>query len=411
MMDDGDEAGEPPNNRQRIYPPPPDAFQPPQTFNVSTQNTASLIPRYSSVAIQNTLFPQNNNVRIMPMADVDAARGPRFRKAAVFMIVMVKMAIKDNNNKKPIYAHQRGAANNAHGTPVSYDTAIYVKDALSTTTTMSVIFTGAGNNPYFWSNDYGARHQLCTPGSFFVLQGPEIIGHMGAETDGRYQPIIISSAPAKFIQSIRVPPQSYVDNSLRNMNAMVYEGCTVVITDMRVQETGCSGDQCDQQGLAKEDGTISKYCSCTTMMNLTNLMIDFSLEITLPSGDKINVGHFSSRSATNTYIVKTRIRSGTSKRRVLDHEEQLFVCAEEVMNYLNANGGVTIGVWLKRGRTLDRSVQVEETNSGYRQSQPPQYVVSSEAKYHLFSLRPTNLTQVNWETIYDMKFDTSLFDL
>lgn len=147
------------------------------------------------------------------------------------------------------------------------------------------------------------------------------------------------------------------------------------------------------------------------MMNLTNLMIDFSLEITLPSGDKINVGHFSSRSATNTYIVKTRIRSGTSKRRVLDHEEQLFVCAEEVMNYLNANGGVTIGVWLKRGRTLDRSVQVEETNSGYRQSQPPQYVVSSEAKYHLFSLRPTNLTQVNWETIYDMKFDTSLFDL
>ncbi len=244
----------------------------------------------------------------------------------------------------------------------------------------------------------------------FLLQGPNVVGDMGSESDGRNQSIISSAFSARWIRNVNSPhTRMSIDNTQRNMHAVTFHGCTITAHDMNVIQTNCSGSGCDLQGLVKPDGTTVSTCCCSQMHSLTNLGLAINLKIVIPSRDTITVTNHMSRSAMNAFMLTDPIRSGTTQRRVQQQIRNIYASFSRVLAKINSNGGFTATLWMKRGRSIDRSIQVDNTN-GYNR-QPPAYVVSSDLVYHLVQFVPTSPTMLDWKEIYDMKFDTGRFDL
>ncbi len=246
-----------------------------------------------------------------------------------------------------------------------------------------------------------------------MLRGAKITGQMGQEQDGRNQPIVISTYPIRFLQRQRIALSTTIDNSLQNMNACSAVGCTVVVQDVSILRSGCSGDGCDMQGLVKPDGMVQDHCSCSTMMNLSNLVLAWNFVVTLPSGDQVVVDNFSSRTFVRDLITQTPIRSGTSIQRLQAAVPDIFEVAENVLSYVNLRGGWDAVLWMKRGRQLDRSVQQpDQAVGGYQNRQAVQqnYIVSGDVNYHLVTLTPSDSDRVSWARVYAMKYDTNELD-
>jgi hypothetical protein len=252
--------------------------------------------------------------------------------------------------------------------------------------------------------------RITGPGAMFLLQGPNVVGDMGSESDGRNQPIISSTYPARWIRNVNSPhTTTSIDNTQRNMHAVTFHRCKITVHDMNVIQTNCSGSGCDLQGLVKPDGTTISTCCCNQMHSLTNLGLAINVHIVIPSGDTIAVTNHMSRTAMNVYMLTDPIRSGTTQRRVQSQIHHIYNSFSRVLEEVNDNGGFSATLWMKRGRSIDRSIQVDNTN-GYNR-QPPAYNVSSDLVYHLVQFVPTTPTLVDWKEVYDMKFDTGRFDL
>jgi hypothetical protein len=244
----------------------------------------------------------------------------------------------------------------------------------------------------------------------FYWQGVQVVAIMGSENDGRNQPILRSQYPIRMIHQVsHANPSPSIDNSVLNMHSRVFVGCKVEINDIEVHRTNCSGSGCDQQGLLRPNGTVETSCCCQLMHQFSVLGIACNYQITLPSGDLIEVHNHMSRLITNVLMLTEPIRAGTTLLRVQNKIAGVYGCYSNVLQHINDNGGFIVTLWMKRGRSLDRSVPADTANGYGRQER--QYVVSDTVHYHIVSLVPTNPASARWDEIYGMKYDSSKFDL
>jgi hypothetical protein len=152
-MNEGDEH-EPVANRQRRHGPAPNEFLSRPVFDPVLQNVDVISPIFSTSALTNPITTTGMDVTSMATAD----KGPSFRRAGIFQVIMVKTSNRTYNAQ--LYTRGQNNARGNQASNVNYDVAIYVLDALSTNPTLSVIFHGRNVNPNFFNADYGARSQI-----------------------------------------------------------------------------------------------------------------------------------------------------------------------------------------------------------------------------------------------------------
>ena len=422
--------------RARTTPPPPKEFDVMKVFNPVEQNVGVFEPLTSNSSMPKP-FP--NDVTIVALNDPAHAHLQSFNCGGIFQVVKSKIAnsaYSPNNNGN---RYVQGGRNNAGGS-VNWENAIYVRDVLSNNEQLYVIFVGGpSHNGNFYSNDFGARTKLMSkylfhaqagsliilslstntlfyffiiiiptePGAMFFLQGAKHRGHIGTEASGRLQSIVTSSYGAIWISPVKTSlPTRMLDMSHPNMFSQAFEGCTIQLSDMQAVKTQCSGEECDQQGLVKPDGTVVTSCCCKTMNIFTNVGISVEMIITTSHGNEIEVNNHLSRRMTHVFMITDPIIPGTSLSRIQEHVPAIFRAFSNVIGHVNRNGGFSTVFWMKRGQQIDRSQPVDNTGGGYNRQQQPVYIASDNLTFHLFHLVPTDPARATWAEIYKLKFDT-----
>ena len=423
--------------RARVTPPPPNEFNVMKVFNPGEQNVDVLKTLSSNSSLAK---PVPKDVTIVALNDPAHAHLQSFKCGAICQVVKVKVA---NNAYSPNNNGNRYGAgigrNNGGGSP-NWDNAIYVRDALSNHEQLYVIFVGGpSHNGNFYSNDFGARTKLMSkylfhaqagsliilslstntlfyffiiiiptePGAMFFLQGAKRNGHIGTEASGRLQTIITSSYGAIWIDPVNTSlPTRSLDMSHPNMFAQAFDNCNLQLVDMNVTKTQCSGEECDQQGLVKPDGTVVTSCCCKNMNIYTNVGITVELVVTTPHGNEIKVKHHLSRRMTHVYMITEPIIAGTTLSRIQEHVPAIYEAFSNVIGHINGHGGFSTVFWMKRGQQIDRSQPVDNTGGGYNRQQQPVFIASDNLTFHLFHLVPTDPARATWAEIYKLKFDT-----
>lgn len=162
----------------------------------------------------------------------------------------------------------------------------------------------------------------------------------------------------------------------------------VLSTD--VLTTQCSGHLCDKQR-AIEISRGNRACGCYHMQTrVGNITLVHQVTVSSDGRVLLNMDDFSSTRFSKLYLKESF--SSTVRFNMLDFTPTFFnlqSCIDDVIGYINDNGGFTVLGWYKRGEIND--ISNEETQN---------QVESSEIGYHIVSLYPTNtaiLTRIEFQ--------------
>ena len=179
--------------------------------------------------------------------------------------------------------------------------------------------------------------------------------------------------------------------------AFVLNNVSVDLSSMDVHNTKCSGIFCDRQR-AVETGRGNRACGCYSMQNLIGNIV-LVHQVTVSKGDTVilTMDDFSSLQFSSLYM-KDDFTS-TIRFNLLDYTPAYFSlqeAADNVVEYINTNGGFTVIGWYKRGEINDVSNDDSQNE-----------VESSEIGYHIVYIFPTNRAIVNRVGLKNKQFDTA----
>jgi hypothetical protein len=206
-------------------------------------------------------------------------------------------------------------------------------------------------------------------------------------------PFIVMTAPTN-IPSVTINLQVQENTSI----AFVVNRTTLSVNRTVPIQTTCSGFLCDKQRV--NDWSGSRGCGCYHMTQYrSNLVFQHSVFFDGPNG-KIVHSDFSSTKFSLLYL-STHIPGTTrvSALRVSDAYWEIEEAVENVVDYVNDNGGWTIVGWYKRGLITDQSLLAATSNtlsSNTSSTNENGQVGSGNVNFHVVQMLP---------------FDHSLLDL
>ena len=135
-----------------------------------------------------------------------------------------------------------------------------------------------------------------------------------------------------------------------------------------VEESGCAGLFCDKQRVL-EVRRYNQGCCCYSYdARRTNIIIDHSLEIEhrffQEEKGKIHIENFSSVQFSLLY--QTSVFSSQIRQTALELTDSYFEiedCVDNVIEFINNNGGFNVIGWYKRGNISDRTILHQKNNT------------------------------------------------
>ena len=180
--------------------------------------------------------------------------------------------------------------------------------------------------------------------------------------------------------------------------AFVLNNVEAKLASMDVVTTKCSGLFCDRQR-AVEILRGNRACGCYMMQTrVGNVVLVHDVDVSKNGERIVTMEDFSSIEFSKLYLKK--FFNSSIRFNQLDYNDTYFSIqkvADDIVKYINENGGFTVIGWYKRGEINDISNEESQNE-----------VESSDIGYHIVSIVPTNRLIVDRTEFNSMKFDPDL---
>ena len=224
---------------------------------------------------------------------------------------------------------------------------------------------------------------------------------------------VVALSPPETIDPIPLSMEIQADSSL----AFVVNNADLVVRSSAPTQTNCSGLFCDKQRLRD----IRGGCGCFHMIsNRSNLAFIHNIRLVDGIGTDITVNNFSSTKFSLLYLSQRLSPSiKISALNMTDEYFDLLDSIDEVVSYINSNGGFTVVGWYRRGiindRTLvDRNANANNGRNNNANTNDDLQVGAGEVNYHVVDLYPTDRALLDKTTelggqLHEKKFDVAKF--
>lgn len=269
-----------------------------------------------------------------------------------------------------------------------------------------VYFMEARNvNDKLWNRNPEYRDDgTITVGTFIRVLAPIQIERMMQEiplvrTD---YPIIVMQAPPKL-------PTIQINNEIQGHGALAFisNGAHLSINRITVRSTTCGGCFCDKQRINDWIGT--RGCGCYGVAaNRSNLAIVHTIVVAMANGEVRTMNDFSSTKFSQIYL-SNRIPADTreSSLQFTDAFFTLESTVDQVIDFINENGGFTVFGWYKRGIINDTSLVGMNTGNNNEEIQ----VDSGNINFHIVQLVPTNRDFHDFTSVLGVRLQRMKFDI
>ena len=188
--------------------------------------------------------------------------------------------------------------------------------------------------------------------------------------------------------------------------------------------TTCNGLMCDKSCISEWNNT--KGCGCVGMSpNVSNLALVHSIwissvaDMNMAANERIQrrISHTNFSSTKFSLCYLTNRIPPTVRKSSLSQANRLYweleECIEEVVDFVNDNGGWTVVGWYKRGAIKDRSlIESSSSSNNTTNGSEDATVGSGKLSFHIVELTPTNQALLDRNTnlgtgLAERKFDVS----
>ena len=259
--------------------------------------------------------------------------------------------------------------------------------------------SGRNNNMFERNLDFRDNGTISI-GTFLRVISPEAIEeYMNGDI-----PMIRTPCSLIVLKQPKTMPTVSVNYEVQTNQSLSFclNNCILNLNKTLVASTTCSGLMCDKSSISEWNNI--KGCGCVGMNpNISNLSLVHSIWINAVENMNMaehetvqrHIKHsdFSSTKFSLFYL-SSRIPP-TVRKSSLSHAPDLFwnleFAIEEVVDFINENGGWTVVGWYKRGSIKDRSL-IESTGSSNSASNANEdtTVGSGNLNFHVVELLPTN---------------------
>ena len=229
-------------------------------------------------------------------------------------------------------------------------------------------------------------------------------------------PVAVTKQPSAFLET-------KIDYKIQGGQSKSFcmNECIIHSLSISAEESGCAGLFCDKQSVLE----VRKYnqgCCCYLYdSRRTNVIIDHNLEIRNWSFEeekgKIKIENFSSVQFSLLY--QTTVFSSQIRQSALELTDSYFEledCIDNVLDFINDNGGFTIIGWYKHGNISDQTILHQKNNNDTTKQNNNNDISSSEQidnstiTYHPCVIKPTNPDILKQNSALCLELRTLKFD-
>lgn len=279
----------------------------------------------------------------------------------------------------------------------NYTRMFLFREITSTTGQMVYYLETSGQNKIWNKNPQLRDSGVVTIGTCIALLAPEkIVNMLGNEIPIICAPgsCIVLRQPDRFI-TIPVDPGLPMNTT----RAFVVNECFITVNTAYPIQSNCGGNFCDKQRV-EEVLRGTRGCGCYSVYSrISNIVIVLDISVRMPNGEVLHMERFSSQRFSMYFL--NQMFPPTTRVHMLDNTDSfvdLMDCIDNVVEYINNNGGFTAIGWHKRGAINDQAAQGEGNEENR--------VEAGELNYHFTSIVPTDGMITNDHgDLEDLKFD------
>ena len=226
--------------------------------------------------------------------------------------------------------------------------------------------------------------------------------------------LVKTQMPAVVMKRPSVLPSISINNMIEGNNSMAFvlNGVFLNLNRTVPVKTTCSGFLCDKQRCSDWNG--KRGCGCYHMTQYrTNIAFEHSIYFDTQRG-RIVHNNFSSTKFSLLYLndnIPGAVR--ISALRMSNAYWEIEDAIENVVDYVNDNGGWTVVGWYKRGVINDRSLlEANSTQHPSNNQDSTNEVDAGQLSYHVVQLLPTNQDMhqrgnESFRELNDLRYDVS----
>jgi len=337
------------------------------------------------------------NITIQELRVTECLKSVHFIDVQILRI-LVQPRGANGSNYAYTYANNRGRNNNRSQTSqVNYTRLILVRIMNKTESDrIAYIMEAKGTNQELWHRCIELRDNgTVTIGTVLRLMSPRPVQNFMANNVpllcSHYSALILKRPPIFLSVGIKQQVETnasfaFCENFTQVSISPVFQAC----------RTSCSGLFCDRQRLADWTGNNERGCGCYSMQYRRS-SIAFQHDIVIQNlksmpGREIKMDLFSSNKFTKLYLSDHISPSVTLHQLDLATEEfhKLMICIQDVVKFVNENGGFTVIGWYKRGTINDRTLVNSTAGPSNFSANEQEQVDAGDVNYRIIELLPTN---------------------
>ena len=226
-------------------------------------------------------------------------------------------------------------------------------------------------------------------------------------------PAIVLKNPRTYLEVL--PLENLQGESSR---AFVLNGAILSCSAYSCERTKCGGSFCDRQRLNEWNtplGTCGCYAQRTRGTN--NLTLLYPLVKATHEGRNFNHSNFSSTAFTTTFLNQNfPIGVQANDLQLSEAYWMLGDTLQDIIQFINDNGGWTVVGWYSRGvindRTLTGMIQSTTTSTTTsNQNNPEIQVDGADLTFHFCKILPTDSTYLDSNTFNGRRLEQMKFDV
>ena len=303
-----------------------------------------------------------------------------------FIDVQVSRIIIPNQQQKAtIYNIRRRHQTDVHFKRI-YQCSIFSRMNITDNSRIIYLMESKNSNNVLFDRNLEYRDNgTITVGSFLKILAPQPIDNvMNGDV-----PLVKTPHPLIVLKRPSAIPSISIINEIQSHKSLsfVFNNRHLSINQSYVVSTSCGGNHCDKQRINDWNGI--KGCGCFSMsQNTSNLAVIHSIRFAgTEANPQIGQSEFSSTKFSLCYL-SNRFPSMV-QRSALQHTDAFWDmddCIQNVVDFVNDNGGWTIVGWYKRGSIKDKSLIEATTNNGAND----ETVSAGQLNFHIVEVLPTN---------------------
>ena len=324
-----------------------------------------------------------------------SGENPETKKAVMYLqLIRIVSGSQNGQNNMTAYQSYYKKNNKTISSNSHYFRLFLFRDVASTSGEVVYMIEGKQMNDKLWARNPLLRDNgVLTVGSYIIVFNP-----LPITTRFCNEIPLLETRGGCVVMN---PPQCITEIKLDHgistgvTRVFVVNNVQVRVNSTSVQTTKCSGLFCDRQR-AVEIERGDRACGCYSMQSrIGNIVIVHNISVIKDGIPDLCVEDFSSLNFSSLYLKDALPVS--VKFNSLDYTPQylrLHGCIDDVVQYVNENGGFTVVGWYKRGEINDISREDNENQ-----------VESSDIQIHLIAMYPVDRNILTHDDMKAKQFD------